>query len=117
VAPTGPPSTDERLDRGAETALGVPVVGWSVTYNEAHAVTLGAALGTVSGLVAVVHVAVGVTILTTVAVYGIVGFPAFGCLDRAHQRPRHIGRRTLRYEPWWALAGLVPPFLAVVALV
>ncbi|AGB15466.1 hypothetical protein Halru_0842 [Halovivax ruber XH-70] len=94
-----PSKARTRLDEGDE-ALARPL-GHPITINEVHA----ALLGTVGLLVGYSVPVLG----PLLPLYAILGRPRFHSLPHDHvEYPRSIGLRTVRHEPWWALASYVP---------
>lgn len=94
-----PSKARTRLDEGDE-ALARPL-GHPITINEVHA----ALLGTVGLLIGYSVPGLG----PLLPLYAIVGRPRFHSLPHTHvEYPRSIGLRTVRHEPWWALASYVP---------
>lgn len=97
-----PASAETRLEEGDEAL--VRPFGHPITINEVHA----AVLGTIGVLVGYSVPVLG----PLFPLYAILGRPRFHALAHDHPAyPRSIGLRTVRHEPWWALASYVPLFV------
>ncbi|MFC3957135.1 hypothetical protein [Halovivax cerinus] len=102
-----PATAENRLDEGDEALA--RLFGHPITINEVHA----ALLGTVGVLIGYSVPVLG----PLLPLYAVLGRPRFHALAHDHaDYSRSIGLRTVRHEPWWALASYVPLYFVGVWL-
>ena len=96
-------------DQYDETFFEIPIIDHPISYNEVHAVAIGAVIGLVVGsLMSLQEFEYAIGLTFTFTGYALIGEPFLTSLphdDERHEDIGRIGLKTIKYEPWYALSA------------
>lgn len=97
-----------------QTGKQILIDALGLSYNEFHALVLGASVGVLTGvLFAIGHTSLAVLLTLCMVLFAILGKP-FGRADK--HASNTIGAKTIKYEPWYFASATLSKFVLAIAI-